>query len=190
MDEPKRSFVHVFPFTANDLAIYLLPGLAAPWRSDFVRADSTVHYAMEYTLRENGVYLGPDGQDEDRGDLLVSHSSSWHDGRDGRVDVYFAVIDAGDTVIDRWPDALPIVADLRGVIGLPPSHGATDAPAVRRLDPGIHSLRHLRALEDPTLGNPFFDATIAAKLDANWHRHLAELAPALSGLYAVEHSAA
>lgn len=183
MDEPKRTFVHVFPFAANQVAPYLLTGLGQPWRSDFVRADDTVHAEMERTLRRHGVDPAPEA-----GPLRVTHSPSWHDAIAGRVDVYFAILDVGDAVIDRYPDALPIEGEIRREAGLPPVHGATMPPAVRRLDVAVHALRHLRLLTDPAM--PTYDATVDAKLDDNWRRHLDGLTPALSGLYAVDYDAA
>lgn len=179
MAKPKMSFVHVFPFAANDLAAYLLTGLGQPWRSPAISEDETIHEAMEKTIARNDVGGGK---------LLAPHSSSWHDSAAGGVYVYFAVIDAGDAVIDLYPDALPIEGSVRDEAGLPPLHGATMPPAVRRLDVAVHALRHLRLLTDPAL--PTYDGTIAAKLDDNWRRHLDGLVPALSGLYAVDYDAA
>jgi hypothetical protein len=183
MDEFKPTVVHVFPFAANSEAPYLLTGLGSPWQSLPVPLGRTIHEEMERTVEANGVNPDPAA-----GECFVLHSPSWHDSARATVLVYFAIINAGEFVIDQWPNALPIDGQIRDEAGLPPLHGATMPPAVRRLDVALHSLRLAAAHADPT--SPFFDATMAAKLDPNWRRHLAGLTPALSGLYAVDYDAA
>jgi hypothetical protein len=179
MNEPKGVFVDTWPVLI-DRGVWSGSGLR-PWRSDPVPHDSTVQYEMEMTLRRFGVR---------RGHVLMSHSTSWRDGTDGLTAVYIAVINPNLMSVADFPDAIPVDVGIREVAGVPPTHGPADAPAVRKIDPLIHSLRHVWALIDPDPANKFFDATIAAALGLEWVQQLGALDPALAGLYGEAHSAA
>jgi hypothetical protein len=114
----------------------------------------------------------------------VVHGTSWRPSGPTVILTHIAVVSAPGAVLDRWPAAAPLGADLLAAVGRPPTHAATAVPtAVRRIDVLVHALRHVAFLRE-------HDAGIAAALDATWRRHLAPLAPALAGLYSDVHPGA
>ena len=179
--EPMNVTVEVWPAAADETGLWLVSGGDA-WRFGPVAADSDVHYEVEFLLCEHGIQQGnaerfvvDQGQP---GDVAVLHSTSWRPDGSSIVLTYMAVVRAEGFVLDRWPDAAPITAALPAAIGKAPPHGAAEVPVPRVADVLLHGIRHLRFLAGPE-----GDAETAAALDANWHRHLAPLKPALAEMF-------
>jgi len=166
--EPMTVRAEVWPVAADEIGLWLVSGGDA-WRSDAVPADGDVHFEVEMLLGEHGVTPA---------DIAAVHSTSWRPDGPAVVLTYMAVINPGGMVFDRWPDALPITADLADSVGKPPVHAATAPPVPRYVDVLLHGIRHLRFLVGPE-----GDRETAAALDANWRRHLAPLKPALAEMF-------
>lgn len=174
MNEPMTTRVEVWPVAADAAGIWLLSGDDA-WRPALpIPADSEPHAEVELTLAQNGVTDG----------VVLIHSTSWRVDGPSVVLTYVAVIRPRDLVLDQWPNANPVSADLADAVGRPPTHGPTEVPTPRYIDVLIHALRHLSYLMET-------DATSRQALDdPHWRRHLAALRPALAGMYEVQHRAA
>jgi hypothetical protein len=155
--------VEVWACAADQNAIWLVSEDA--WRSPPIPADSEPHFEVELTLA---------GHDHHRPSLL--HSTSWRPQGPTIVLSYIAVLPCDGLVLDQWPGALPVPPELLPAVGNPFPHGAAEVPVPRYIDVLFHALRHLRFLIDT-------DATARAVLAGYWAEHLAQLEPALSGMY-------
>ena len=173
MLEPMTITVEAWPVAADVTGLWLISGDDA-WRYGAVMADSDVHFEVEMLLAENGIGVI---------DRAALHSTSWRPDGPSVVLTYMAVIEPAGLVLDRWPDALPITAELADAAGKPPTHAATEAPLPRFRDVMLHGLRHLKYLYD-------HDATNAAAMGDLWRQHLEPFAPALAGMYSERHPAA
>ena len=156
--------IECWPVAADVHGIWLVSGGDA-WRSPPVPADSEPHFDLELLIAS---------QDGHRPSLL--HSTSWRPDGPAIVLTYIAVFPCDGLVLDDWPGALPVSADLLPTVGNPPPHGAAEVPVPRYIDVLHHALRHLTFLTQT-------DATARAELTGHWATHLARLAPALSGMY-------
>jgi hypothetical protein len=88
----------------------------------------------------------------------------------------YAEADGEVFVQDVWPGAVPLGPALAGAVGPTIPHGPLDPPTPRYIDVLLHGVRHLRFLLDT-------DAHVRDALNEHWRRHLAELTPALAGMY-------
>jgi hypothetical protein len=174
---PMTLQAEVWPVAADETGLWLLED-ARP--SLPVMDDAEPHDYAEMELMQAGMAAT----------TKVLHSTSWRvdhaadTGRNFLVVTYLAVVDCEGLVRASWPEAIPItVAVADAELGKVPTHGPTEAPAVRHLDVLFHGLRHLLFLMGA-------DATVAAALgDDIWGRHLARLAPAIARMYDRAHSA-
>jgi hypothetical protein len=174
MNEPMTTRVEVWPVAADSAGIWLLSGDDA-WRPDLpIPADSEPHAEVELALAIHDATEG----------VALLHSTSWRVDGPSVILTYVAVIRPRGLVLDEWPDANPVSAELADAVGRPPTHGPTEVPTPRYIDVLIHSLRHLAYLRDS-------DATSRQALtDPHWQRHLGTLRPALAGMYETQHRAA
>jgi len=156
--------VECWPCAADSDAIWLVSG-SDSWRSPPVAADSDCHFEVELLLA---------GHDASRPTLL--HSTSWRPEQSTIVLTYVAVLPCDGLVLERWPGAVPVLHKLFSAVGKPYPHGAAEVPMPRRVDVLFHGIRHVRFLVDT-------DATARAALTGYWAEHLAQLQPALSGMY-------
>jgi len=172
MSEPMGVRVETWPVAADDIGLWLISGDDA-WRSSLpVMADGEPHAEVELLLYDH------DALD----DVALLHSTSWRVDEACVLLTYMALIQSSELVRDRWPTARPISLALPEAVGKPPTNAANEPPSPRYIDVLMHGLRHLRFLLD-------HDATAAAVMDANWRRHLANLEPALAGMYDQLHQA-
>lgn len=155
--------VEVWPLAADELGIWLLSG--DPWCTPRVPADSEPHAELELLLLEHGMPRP-----------LLLHSTSWRPEGAAIVLTYAVVIPVTDLVRGQWPEALPVSTDLLPAVGNPPAHGAADIPVPRHVDVLHHGLRHLTMLMQT-------DASARDVLTDHWATHLAQLEPALAGMY-------
>ena len=172
MFEPMNVIVEAWPVAADETGLWLVSGDDA-WRYGAVMADSDVHFEVEMLLAENGIGVN---------DRAALHSTSWRPDGPHIVLTYMAVIDPAGLVLGRWPDALPVTADLVEAVGKPPTHAANRGPrpALHRCpEPWPEDLKHLME----------HDATNAAAMGELWERHLEPFAPALAGMYSERHAA-
>jgi hypothetical protein len=174
MTEPMTSRVEVWPVAADAAGIWLLSGDDA-WRPNLpVPADSEPHAEVELTLAQHGATEG----------VALIHSTSWRVDGPSVILTYVAVIRPRGLVLDEWPRALPVSAELADAVGRPLTHGPTEVPIPRFIDVLIHSLRHLAYLRDT-------DATSREAIaDEHWRPALAALRPTLAGMYETQHRAA
>jgi hypothetical protein len=149
---------------ADSEAIWLLSDGDA-WRSPPVPASSDPHFEVELLLA---------GHETERPVLI--HSTSWRPDGPTIMLTYVAVLACEGLVLDKWPAAQPVSADLLPAVGKPYTHGAAEVPVPRYIDVLHHALRHLTYL----VGT---DATARAALVGHWTSHLAQLEPAVSGMY-------
>jgi hypothetical protein len=168
----------VWPVAADETGLWLLGD--GPRPSLPVMDDAEPHDYAEMELMQAGMLA----------DLAVLHSTSWRvtydpfTDRNHLVVTYVAVLRCSGLVREAWPDAIPITVEAADAeLGQVPTHGATEAPAVRHFDVLFHALRHLRFLFE-------HDATVAAALDSVWDGHLAELEPAIARMYERVHESA
>lgn len=165
--------VEVWPLAADEAAIWLLSGAEA-WCTDSpVQSDSDPHGDVELLLARYGA----------AGDTVLMHSTSWRTDLPRLVVTYVAVVDAGEAVRARWPQALPVSVEFAGWVR-PKPHGPAERPTDVADDAVVaHAVRHLAWLVET-------DPQATASLDGTWRAHLASLRPALAGLYTRAHSAA
>ena len=156
--------VECWPVAADEHGIWLVSGSDA-WRSPPIPASSEPHFEVELLIAAN-----------DQPQPALVHSSSWRPDGPHVVLTYVAVFETVGLVLDRWPGALPVSADLLPAVGKPYQHGAAEVPVPRYIDVLHHALRHLTFLTQT-------DATARAALTGYWAEHLAQLQPALSGMY-------
>lgn len=156
--------VEVFPCAADEHGIWLISGPDA-WRSAPIPSDSEPHFEVGLLLASN-----------DQQQPALIHSTSWRPDGPTIVLTYVAVFETVGLILDRWPGALPVSADLLPAVGKPYQHGAAEVPVPRYIDVLHHALRHLTFLTQT-------DATARAALTGYWAEHLAQLEPALSGMY-------
>ncbi len=164
--------VELWPFAADAEGIWLVSGLDA-WRPDLpIDATGVVHFEVEQLLAAHDA----------TGDVELIHSTSWRPDGASIVLTFVAVLRCSGFVRDRWADAKPVSPALPAAVGTPPTHGAAEAPGPRLIDVVTHGLRHLNFLLRT-------DGTVAAALNDNWRRHLAEFEPALARMYEQPHAA-
>ncbi len=164
---------HVWPLAADDAGIWLLSG-GGPWQSLPVPADSEPHEAAELELMTHQALA----------ETVVLHSSGWLIEGNAVVTTYFAIVDCpGEPAKAHWPQAEPVSPGLARLMGPPPTHGATEAPAPPFWHVLQHAVRHVAYLRDR-------DATVAAKLTPAWRRHLAEWQPEIARMYDRVHAEA
>lgn len=188
--------VEVWPVAADAEGIWLLSetpdGQPDAWRSDPVSVLSGCHLTAERLLRAHpgrGArsstqprYWAPIPTPDEGsclGDVQLLHSTSWRPDEDAVIVTYVAVLGGhgpGEFALDVWPHARPVGLDLADAVGKPITVAAVDAPLPRDVDVLLHGIRHLRFLIE-------YDAPAAASLDACWHSWLADLQPALAGMY-------
>lgn len=157
--------VECWPLAADEHGIWLISGGDA-WRSPPIPADSEPHFEIELLIASH---------ESDRPELV--HSTSWRADGPAIVLTYIATFSTlGRLVPKCWPSAAPVPADLLRAVGKPFSHGAAEVPVPRYIDVLLHGIRHLRFLRDT-------DATARSVLTGHWAEHLAQLEPALSGMY-------
>jgi hypothetical protein len=172
--------IEVWPVAADSEAIWL-HGRDA-WRDGPLKADTTVHFAVQQTLYWHGI--DPDDAlfvkvPEGTPQAGVLHSTSWRDAGPAVVLTYMAVVRVPGYVLEAWPDAAPVMAALPAKTRKPQPHRAAQPPEfIRASDVLLHGLRHLKF----QIG-PWGDANIAAAMDRNWRRHLHALKPALATMY-------
>lgn len=172
MANDMQVIVEVWPVAADEAGVWLASGAQA-WRSDLpIQSDADPHGEVELMLATHGAAF----------DTLLLHSTSWRTDVPRLVLTYVAVLNAGSAVRARWPEALPVSLAFADTVH-PAPHAPTESPVVAEDAVLMHGLRHLAFLLET-------DATSAGTLDANWRRHLAELRPALAGMYSEAHSAA
>ena len=160
--------VEVWPVAADAVGLWLLapdayrPPLAVP-------SDSDPHAEVELMLAGKGLAAnGPH--------LALLHSTSWRAEGTSVVVTYIAVASCAGAILDHWPNAQPIDADLARHVGQPPAHGPTAVPIPRHIDVLFHALRHLRFLVDT-------DAVTRRALAGDFGRHLSDLTPELARMY-------
>jgi hypothetical protein len=156
--------VEVWPIAADEHGIWLTSGSDA-WRSPPIPASSEPHFEVELLIAAN-----------DQPQPALVHSSSWRPDGPHVVLTYVAVFETDGLVLDRWPGALPVSADLLPAVGNPPPHGAAEVPIPRYVDVLHHALRHLAWLQRT-------DDSARAALTGHWETHLDRMRPALSGMY-------
>lgn len=168
----------VWPVAADETGLWLLEH--GPRPSLPIMDDAEPHDYAEMELMQACMWAG----------TKALHSTSWrvdHDRSQGcnyMVVTYVAVVACSGLVREEYPDAIPITSEAADAeLGNVPTHGATEAPAVRHFDVLFHALRHLRFL----LAH---DATVAAALPAVWGEHLASFDPAIARMYERVHGAA
>lgn len=178
-ERPMIVEAEVWPVAADKVGIWLLEPTGA-WPCEPVTDDREPHDDARLELIRKQTWA----------ETRLLHSTSWRVECDEETDrnylrvTYLAVIDYPGLVRERWPDAIPVTTaaadqELRRV----PTHGPTEAPAVRHFDVLFHAVRHLRFL----LVN---DATVAAALPPHWGEHLATFEPAIAVMYSEVHGAA
>ena len=164
MTEYRRVVVELWRVAADDAAVWLIGGDAL--YSGPIPQDTPAHFEVENLLTDAGHRSVP-----------IVHSTSWREDGPWTILTYIAVVDPGsDDVLARWPDALPVTAIRMSDVGKPPVHAANQRPDPRNVDVLVHALRHLAHLK-------MFDDEAGAALPVAWEKHLAELNPALAGLY-------
>lgn len=154
----------IWPVAADEHGPWLLSGGDA-WRGDRIPADSEPHFEVEGVLWRHGVT-----------EPALLHSTSWRPVGPRVVLTYMAVVDVAGLVRAEWPSALPISADLLDEVGNPWPHGPAEVAVPRDVDVLYHGLRHLRFLAD-------WDSSAREALTGWWKQHLAQLSPALAGMY-------
>lgn len=164
MSEHMGVRLEVWPVAADRAGIWLLAGDA--WRSDRLDADARPHGEVELLAYRNAPDLP----------IAVYHSTSWRYDDPGVILTYIAVASVGDHVQDYVPMARPVTLDLLATVGKPWPHRADEEPIPRYVDVLVHAIRHLRFLLDT-------DTETADALGPRWRRQLAEVRPALAGLY-------
>jgi hypothetical protein len=128
--------VEVWPVAADAAGVWLVSG-DGPWMPwGPVQSDSEPHAEVELLLASHGAVF----------DTVLVHSTSWRTDLPRLVLTYVVVVNAGDPVRVRWPDALPVSLQFASAVGRPPTHGAVEAPLVRDADVLLHGLRHLSFL--------------------------------------------
>ena len=176
----------VFPVAADPAGLYDLAGKEFSWESGVIQADSTIHWAVWETLRENSI---PDPW------VMELHSTeitepgaawpsapgpqytSWRQTEAAIFTTYVAAIrPPGQYVLDTWPDAEPISRALADVIDRPPSHEPTARPVPRNGDVLFHLLRHVKFLLET-------DDRNAEALGPLWKKHLEPFTPVLTRMY-------
>lgn len=156
--------VEVWPVGADQAGLWLISSDDA-WRSMPLSADKEPHQSVEDILAGEGAT-----------EITLMHSTSWRIDEASVMLTYMAVVNCHDSVRDEWPEARPISVELMDVVGKPLPTEPTTQPLPRYVDVLHHGLRHLRFLLDT-------DAAARAALTSTWRRHLAQLEPALSGMY-------
>jgi hypothetical protein len=166
MSEPMSTYLEIWPLAADEVGIWLLSGDDA-WRPRLpVMGDSQPHWDVELELASHGV----------KDEVRLLHSTSWRAERSWLTLTYAAVIDAGEAVPERWPQALPVNPLLAETAGPAPSVPATHPPQPRYVDVLLHAVRHLRFLSA-------YDSTAAEAMPHTWRRHLTALTPELARMY-------
>lgn len=156
--------VEVWPAAADDHGIWLVSGGDA-WRSPAIAADSEPHFEVELLVASYDV-----------GVPSLLHSTSWRPDGQTIVLTYMVVLPCDELVLSRWPGARPISVELLPTVGNPPTHGPAEVPVPRYVDVLHHGLRHLTFLLQT-------DASARDALAGHWTTHLAQLEPALAGMY-------
>jgi hypothetical protein len=170
MSEPMQVWVELWPLAADNSGIWLLSGADA-WRPLVsVAADTEPHSEIELLLAEHGAFTT----------TALLHSTSWRVDGPALVLTYVAVIKTDDLVRSSWPTALPVSSAVTEAVGPAPTHGPAEPPTPRYIDVLRHAIRHLAFLRE-------HDATAAAALPAPWPAHLAQIRPAIAGMYSVTH---
>jgi hypothetical protein len=163
--------IELWPLAADETAIWLISG-ADPWVSWQIPADNEPHFTAEQLAsgQEDGIQF----------DLL--HSTSWRvDGSGHVLLTYVGIVTTTEEYVrTRWPNALPVTAELSQTVGRPLTHAAAEPPTPRDIDVLMHAIRHLRFLADT-------DESARSAMSPAWLRHLQTLRPALSGLYTDRH---
>lgn len=161
----------VWPVAADETGLWLLGDRPRP--SLPVMSDAEPHDYAEMELMQACMWAA----------TKVLHSTSWRVDHDRTqrcnymVVTYLAVVACDGLVRGEYPDAIPItLAAADAELGRVPTHGPTQAPAVRQFDVLFHALRHLRFLL-------VSDATVAHALPPVWGEHLAALDPAIARMY-------
>jgi hypothetical protein len=180
MMEWKTVGVEVFICAADRAAIWMKGTDAV--RYGPLPAANTVHFEVQRLLVEAGV----DPDDEavfiklpDAPVAGVVHSTSWRDAGPAVVLTYMAVVAVDGFVLGAWPDAVPVTPVLLAKTAKPLPHRPAGPPREVFVSHVLeHGLRHL-AFQTGKWG----DANIAAVLDRNMRRHLAQLKPGMAGMY-------
>lgn len=182
----RRSRVEVWPVAADIAGFWLLGGKTGAWDPiDATEATWSQHEAVEQVLGMHGAL----------GVTRALHSTSWRPdvGKPWDVFTYIACVDAGQAVIDVWPEARPIGRALLQAVGKPYVHDPTAAPLPRFIDVAAHAIRHIRLLTNPHCDA--FDAVTATAVSGLpgdgtgrswWDVHLEGLKGQLAGLYRPE----
>jgi hypothetical protein len=176
---PMTIVTEVWPVAADETGLYLLG--QGPRPSLPVMDDAEPHDYAEMELMQAGMWAS----------TKALHSTSWridYDkdlGQNYLIVTYLAIIGCADLVRAEWGDDIIAITTeaANAELGNVPTHGATEAPAVRHFDVLFHGLRHLLFL----LAH---DATVAATMDELWRRHLAEFEPAIARMYDRMHDVA
>jgi hypothetical protein len=181
---PSIVFPEVWPVAADKFGLWLLTGEQGPIACQPVMDDAKPHAYVDMALMQAGLFAR----------TRVTHQMSTrtdHDstvGRNYEVYTFLAAVEPSGFVLDCWPEAKPITAELARV-GNPETHGAMEPPrTVRLIDALRHALREMRLLSDPE--SIKFDATVAAKLPELWTPHLISLEPLFRQMYGREHQPA
>ena len=161
--------VEIWPLAADENGIWLLSGGDA-WRSGPIPADSEPLFEVKLLVSEH----------DSRMKLDVIHSTSWRTDGPAVILTWIGIARANGLVIDKWPSALPITAEMFRKVGNPITHAADEPPTPRDIDVLMHAIRHLRFLRDTD------ESTRGAMTDA-WRQHLSTWEPALSGMYSEPH---
>lgn len=172
-DRLMHVLAEAWPLAADTAGIWLLTR-DWPLMTDPLAADGDPHADLELELVRAQMFA----------DTRLLHQTSSRIDGGAVVLTYMAVIGCDGPVRSRWPDALPVSRAAALVVGKPPTHGAAEPPTVRHWDVVLHGLRHL-AFQLGSSG----DAELAAALDENWRRHLAEWEPVLYQMYSDRHTA-
>jgi hypothetical protein len=161
--ETMSPVVEVWPLAADEFGIWLLDSDA--WRSPPIPASSEPHFEVEGVLHAKGVR-----------EVSLLHSTSWRPDGPHIVLTYVAVLHVDGLVRAEWPDAQPVSKDLLPSVGNPLPHQAAEVPVPRYIDVLHHGLRHLAFLLQT-------DSSARDELTGYWRQWLAELQPALAGMY-------
>lgn len=172
MGEPMAAHVEVWPLAADRHGIWLLSGGDA-WRDGPVPADSDPLFEAEMLVHHHdpAMHLG------------LLHSTSWRPDGPLVILTWVGIAETDGLVVDRWPDALPVTAELYDKVGRPFTHAANEPPTPRDIDVLMHAIRHLRFLRDT-------DKSARDAMTPAWLDHLAAWEPALSGMYSESHKGA
>jgi hypothetical protein len=179
-----KVWVELWPVAADDEGLWLLSP-AALLADHEQNADGDEFATVAWMLDQIG-YEARGLDDADRPGVLTVHSTSWRRVGPGIYLTFIAALEPrqGESVPDiDLGMGRPIGLPLAGRVGRPATHAPGRAPEVRDIDVLMHGLRHLSFLVQ-------HDATEADALGPVWARWLAQLEPALAGMYSEVHGRA